>query len=119
MTGYMTGHTKGIWVMANAQRRATKRYREQTRKRGLTRLEVRVPVADAPLVRKVAAILRDQSREAALLREHVGLGRSTSPTMSALDVFAMPEALSPEGEALWDEAMTQVERERRDPFVNR
>jgi hypothetical protein len=105
--------------MANAQRRATKRYRERTRKRGLKRLEVRVPVADVPVIRKVAAILRDQPREATLLREHVGLSPSTSPAMSALDVFAMTEPLSPEGEALWDEAMAQVERERRDPLLNR
>jgi hypothetical protein len=105
--------------MANAQRRATKRYRERTRKRGLKRLEVRVPADDVPVIRKVAAILRDQPREAALLREHVRRGHSTSPALSALDAFAMTEALSPDGEALWDDAMAQIERERRDPLMSR
>jgi hypothetical protein len=34
-------------------------------------------------------------------------------------MFAMPEPLSVEGEALWDEAMAQVERERHDPALSR
>jgi hypothetical protein len=30
----------------------------------------------------------------------------------------MKEPLSPEGEALWDEVMAQIERERKDPILN-
>lgn len=37
---------------------------------------------------------------------------------SALEAFAMKEPLSPEGEALWDEVMAQIERERNDPVLN-
>ena len=50
---------------------------------------------------------------------YLGLAPVTGPARSALDVFAMTEALSPEGEAHWNDAMTQVERERHDPALNR
>jgi hypothetical protein len=39
-------------------------------------------------------------------------------TLTALDIFAMPESLSPEGEALWEDVMKQVERERKDGQLN-
>ena len=100
-----------------AQRLATKEYRERRRTRGLKRLEVQVPATEVAVIRKVAAILREQPKETTLLRQHLGL--APRRPQSALDMFAMPEPLSPEGEALWEEAMAQVERERRDPTLNR
>ena|SRR5882724_10268185 len=104
-------------AVTRAQRKAPKRYRERRRKRGLTRLEVQVPTGEAALIRKVAEILRDHPEEAMHLRRHLGLAPRRAK--SALDMFAMPEPLSPEGEALWEEAMAQIERERHDPALNR
>src|SRR5438046_2482581 len=100
-----------------AQRLATSGYRERRRKRGLKRLEVQVPATEVAVIRKAAAILREQPTEAMLLRQHLGFAPRRA--QSALDMFAMPEPSSPEGEALWDEAMAQIERERRDPTRNR
>ncbi len=37
----------------------------------------------------------------------------------ALDVFAMKERLSPEGEALWEKVMRQIDRDRKDPVLGR
>jgi hypothetical protein len=42
-----------------------------------------------------------------------------SAALTALDAFAMKEPLSPQGEALWDDAMAQVERDRKDPALLR
>jgi hypothetical protein len=104
-------------IGSKAQRIATKGYRERRRKRGLKRLEVQVPATEVAVIRKVAAILREQPNEATLLRQHLGF--APRHVQSALDIFAMPEPLSTEGEALWDEAMAQVERERHDPALVR
>ena len=105
--------------MSNSQRRAVKRYREQRRKRGLKRLEVQVPAGEAAVIRKAAAILRDQPEAAARLRGHLGFEPQPGSARSAFDVFAMTAPLSTEGEALWDDAMAQVERERRDRTLTR
>jgi hypothetical protein len=105
--------------MSNAQRRATKRYRERRRKRGLKRLEVQVPADGAAVIRKAAAILRDRTEEAKRLRVHLGFSAEPRLSMTALDAFAMREPLSPEGEKLWEEAMTQVEGDRKDPALGR
>lgn len=43
-----------------AQRRAVKRYRERSVEQGMTRVEVKVPRANADLIRSVAALLRSQ-----------------------------------------------------------
>lgn len=106
-------------MTTTAQRRATKRYRERRRKRGLTRLEVQVPAGEVAVIRKAAAILRDREAEAAKLRAFLGFGAEPGRLSSALDIFAMQEELSPEGEALWNDAMAQIERERHDPNLNR
>ena len=100
-----------------AQRLATKEYRERRLTRGLKRLEVQVPATEVAVIRKVAAILCEQPKETSLLRQHLGL--APRHAQSALDIFAMQEPLSPEDEVLWDDAMAQVERERRDPVLNR
>jgi hypothetical protein len=105
--------------MTSAQRRATKRYRERRRKRGLKRIEVQVPAPEADVIRKAAAILCSQPREAARLRAHLGFEPNPPHAMSALEAFAMNEPLSPQGEALWEEVMRQIERERKDPTLGR
>ena len=104
--------------MTTAQQRATKRYRERGHERGLQRVEVQVPVGEAVVIRRAAAILRDQAGEAMRLRVHLGFRSEFDRTPTALGVFAMDEPLSAEAEALWDEAMAQVERERKDPSLN-
>ena len=105
--------------MTSAQRRATKRYRERHRKRGLKRLEVQVPADAADVIRKAAAILRGRAEEAMRLRAHLGLNAEPRQALTALDAFAMKEPLSAQGEALWEDAMAQVERDRKDPDLSR
>src|SRR5262245_23567419 len=105
--------------MTPAQRRAIKRYRENRRKRGLKRLEVHVPATEVAVIRKAAAILRDRRPEAAKLRTLLGFDIQPGQPSSVLDIFAMTESLSPEGEALCNEAIAQIERESRDPSLTR
>jgi hypothetical protein len=105
--------------MTSAQRRATKRYRERRRWRGLKRLEVQVPAQDTAVIRKAAAILGGQAEEARRLRLHLGFDAEPSRPLTALDVFAMNEPLSPEGEALWEQAMRQIDGDRKDSVLGR
>jgi len=76
-------------------------------------------MGEIAVIRKAAAILRDQKPEAAKLRTLLGFGPKPGQASSALDIFAMADPLTPEGEALWEDAMAQVARERRDPRFNR
>jgi hypothetical protein len=106
--------------MTATRRRKTERYREPRLKRALKRVEVQVPARETAVIRKAAEILRERPEEAAELRRHLGFKtKAGSPGMSALNIFAMPEPLSPEGEALWEEAMRQVAKDRKDPALNR
>jgi hypothetical protein len=105
--------------MTSAQQRATKRYRDRRRKSGLQRLEVQVPAAEADVIRKAAEILRAQAEEAKQLRAHLGLGAEPGGPKNALDIFAMVEPLPPAAERLWEQAMRQVERERKDASLHR
>jgi hypothetical protein len=105
--------------MTSAQRRATKRYRERRRRSGLKRLEVQVPAQEAAVIRKAAAVLAGQPEDARRLRIHLGFDPEPSHPLTALDVFAMKEPLSPEGEALWDKVMRQIDRDRKDPMLGR
>ena len=100
--------------MTPAQRRAIKRYRERRRKRGLRRVEVQVPARETAVIRKAAAILRDRAGEAMRLRVHLGLEAVPGQPPTALDVFVMERPVSAEAESRWNEAMAQVERERKD-----
>ncbi len=104
--------------MMDARTKAVKSHRRRLRKRGLKRVEVQVPAREADVIRKAAAMLRDPT-EAAQLRRHLGFELPGDEPRSALDVFAMKEDLSPEGEALWEEAMREGERIRRGPVLNR
>jgi hypothetical protein len=58
---------------------------------------------------------RNQGLRRVDVRVNIGFGAEPDSGSSALDMFAMVESLSPEGEALWNEAMARIERERRDP----
>jgi hypothetical protein len=104
--------------MMDARTKAVKSHRRRLRKRGLKRVEVQVPAREADVIRKAAAMLRDPT-EATQLRRHLGFDPPAGEPRSALDVFAMQETLSPEGEALWEEAMREGERIRKDPRLNR
>jgi hypothetical protein len=99
--------------------RAVKAHRARLKKRGMKRLEVSVPARETPVIRRAASALREQSAEAARLRQVLGFSRDAGRPASALDLFAMTTTLSAAGEALWDEAMGQVLRNRRDRALNR
>lgn len=101
-----------------AQRQATRRYRERRRKSGLTRVEIQVPAAEIPVIRKAASLLRDQAEDAARLRQHLGF-EERAMVKNALDIFAMNEPLSAGTEAVWEDAMRQVRQDRDDPSFNR
>jgi len=103
--------------MSSSQRQATKRYRERRRKRGLKRLEVQVPADEVQVIRRAAAILRDQADDAKRLRFLLGFSPELRHAKTALDAFSMPGPLSPDGEALWDDAMAQVQRDRTNPAL--
>jgi hypothetical protein len=76
-------------------------------------------MGEIAVIRKAAAVLRDDKPEAVRLRTLLGFGPKDGQVSSALDIFTMTETLSPEGEALWEDAMAQVARERRDTRFNR
>jgi len=99
--------------------KALKAHRARQKKRGMKRLEVSVPAREAAVIRRAAAMLCRQSAEADRLRQIVGLSRGPERPASAADVFAMTTPSSAAGEALWEEAMTLVRRDRRDRTLNR
>ena len=103
----------------DAQAKALKAHRKRLRSRGMKRVEVIVPAKDAALIRQLAVGLRQDDATAARLRGAVEAAAETGRPASALDVFAMEEPLTAEAERLWNEIMEQVERERRDPVLNR
>ncbi len=98
--------------------KALKAHRARLKKRGLKRLEVSVPASEAVVIRRAALVLREQAGEAARLRQVLGFARVPARAATAIDLFAMPEPLSAAGEALWDDAMVQIENDRKDPALN-
>ena len=88
---------------------------KKRRYQGLRRVDVRVPASEVGVIRKAAEVLRNQGAQATMLRTLLGFGAEPNSISSALDIFAMAESLSPEGEALWSEAMARIERDRRGP----
>jgi len=103
----------------DARTRALKSHRARQKKRGMKRVEVSVPRTEAVVIRKAASVLRKQSGEAARLRQILGFPATRAGAENGAEVFAMAEPLSPEGEALWDAAMEEIERDRRDSAFNR
>jgi hypothetical protein len=105
--------------MMDARTRAVKSHRTRLRRRGFKRVEVQVPAAEVEVIRKAAAVLRDPTEEAERLRHHLGFESERGRALMALDIFAMPEPLSVKGERLWEQAMKQVARDRKDRRLNR
>lgn len=103
----------------DARTRAVKSHRTRLRQRGFKRVEVQVPAAEVEVIRRAAAVLRDPTEEAARLRRHLGFESERGRALTAIDIFAMPEPLSAEGERLWEQAMKQVARDRKDRRLNR
>jgi hypothetical protein len=103
----------------DAKSKALKAHRARLKKRGMKRLEVCVPTGDAAVIRRAACVLREEAGEAAPLRQILGFAAEPGRVANAIDLFAMPEPLSPAGEALWDEAMAQIERDRKNSTLNR
>lgn len=103
----------------DAKSKALKAHRARLKKRGMKRLEVSVPASEAAVIRRAASVLREQASEAARLRQVLGFARAPGRAANAVDLFAMPEPLSPAGEALWDDAMAQINRDRKDRTLNR
>ncbi len=103
----------------DARSKALKAHRARLKTRGMKRLEVSVPAHEAPVIRRVAAILRGQSAKATRLRQVVGLSPEAGRPASAADLFAMTTPLSIAGEALWGEAMTIVRRDRKNRTLSR
>lgn len=103
----------------DAKVKALKAHRAGLKKRGIKRVEVSVPVCEAAVIRKAAAVLREQAGEATRLRQILGFAPEGGRAANAVELFAMAQKLSPAGEALWDAAMAQVERDRRDSTLNR
>jgi hypothetical protein len=82
-----------------------RRHRERMAKRGLKRIEVLAPEADAATLKAVAAALRKGGPQADALRQVVASEASEGrpPARSLLD---LPEcALSPELETVFEEAL--------------
>jgi hypothetical protein len=103
----------------DAKSKALKVHRARLKKRGLRRVEVSVPAHEAAVIRKAASVLREQASEAVQLRRVLGFAPEAAGTANAVELFAMAQPLSPAGEALWDAAMAQIERDRGDLKLNR
>jgi hypothetical protein len=84
----------------------------------MKRVEVLVPVAAVEAIRTAAAILRDVSKMAVRSGRRSG-SDTLSGRQTAFDVFALTKPLSAKGQALWDDAMAQVARDRKNPVLNR
>lgn len=102
----------------DAKMKALKAHRARLKKRGLKRLEVSVPAGEAAVIRRAASALREQAGDAARLRQILGFAAEPGRAANAAEVFAMPEPLSAAGEALWDDAMAQIEDDRKDPALS-
>lgn len=103
----------------DAKAKALKAHRARLKRRGMKRLEVCVPVREAAVIRRAASVLREQTAEAGRLRQVLGFARAAGSVTSAVDLFAMPEQPSSADDAMWDEAMAQTARDRKDSAINR
>lgn len=57
--------------MSTAQKDAVANHRTRSRRKGIIRVEVQTPENDAPLIRQLAKVLRENSAKAADLRKHL------------------------------------------------
>jgi hypothetical protein len=98
---------------------AVRAHRARMKKRGMKRLEVYVPTGEVAVIRRAAAVLRERMGEAARLRQVLGFAREPDRAATAVDLFAMPEPPSPAQDALWDDVMGRIERDRKDRKLSR
>jgi hypothetical protein len=71
-----------------AQRAATAAHRKRSKAKGLVRIEVKVPAADAELVRRVATNLRAVGAKSRAVRRSLRSVLAESTKGSALDIYA-------------------------------
>ncbi len=71
-----------------AQARASRKHRQRGAERGLVRVEVQAPSADAALIRDLARTLRSDPERAANLRSTIRTALGNEKRMSALEAFA-------------------------------
>ena len=81
--------------MSLAQKHAVESYRERQRRRGLLRVEVQAPEADAPLLRELAQALRGNGQRASKLRRV--LRRALAPEAEEGSLKQLLEAAPLEG----------------------
>lgn len=71
-----------------AQARASRKHRQRGAERGLVRVEVQAPSADAALIRDLARTLRSDPERAATLRSTIRDALGSEKRMTALEAFA-------------------------------
>lgn len=81
------------------QRRATAAHRRKAAARGIVRVEVQAPKADAPLIKALAQTLRDDHARADAVRAAVERALGHAQPQTAFDIF---------GSGLPDEAFAGV-----------
>ena len=74
--------------MTAAQRRAVAGYRERLKHRGLVRLEIFAPDADAALIREIARALRDDPARGTDVRARLRDAIAREPKPNILDLLA-------------------------------
>ena len=74
--------------MESTQRNAVRAYRRRRKAVGVVRVEVQAPEGDAPLIRSLAAALRDNSDTAARVRAQVRSALQLPDKPSLLEMLA-------------------------------
>jgi hypothetical protein len=74
-------------MASKAQRKATKMHRRRAAARGLVRIEVQAVKKDAVLIRALAAVLREGTKDAEGLRMRLANELSPHRLKTAFDVF--------------------------------
>ena len=74
--------------MSSDQRNAVARHRERLHGRGLVRLEVLAPQADAALLREIAGVLRDDPAGREKVRSNLRQAIARQPERNILDLLA-------------------------------
>ncbi len=75
-------------MTSTAQKKALANYRRRLEERGIVRLEIQVLEEDAPLVRRVAKVLRHQPEKAAEVRRRLQEVTGASPPLGLKELLA-------------------------------
>lgn len=87
--GYSSGNVSGNMVNDSESRTSTprvNRHRLRASARGTTRVEVSIPLKDAPLLRSLARTLREDEREASRLRQLLETEVVRAPAATGTDL---------------------------------